>query len=139
MPRYAANVLKRLLVPLGVLIAALTALTAPLLKRYTVEGRSMLRAYAPGDRVIVERLTYRLRSPRIGDAVVVRQPGAEGRLDLKRIAAAPGSTVTVRGDRTVLGYHDWYVLGDNLDESTDSRHLGPARREDIVGRVWFKY
>jgi hypothetical protein len=31
------------------------------------------------------------------------------------------------------------VLGDNLDESTDSRDLGPVKRQDIAGRVWFRY
>jgi signal peptidase I len=132
-------VIRRLLLPIGVLIALVTAIGAPLLKRFVVEGRSMLRAYAPGDRLLIERLTYRLHEPRVGDAVVVRQPGSEGRLDLKRIAAAPGSTVTVRGEPVVLGYHDWYVLGDNLDESTDSRQLGPIKRGDIVGRVWRRY
>jgi type IV secretory pathway protease TraF len=70
---------------------------------------------------------------------VVRRPGTDGRLDLKRIAAAPGSTVAVRCEQAVLGYHDWYVLGDNLDESTDSRHLGPIKRADIIGRVWLRY
>ena len=99
----------------------------------------MLRAYAPGDRLLVERLTYRLREPRVGDAVVVRQPGTDGRLDLKRIAAAPGSTVMVRSAPSVLGYHEWYVLGDNLNESTDSRTLGPVKRADIVGCVWRRY
>jgi signal peptidase I len=129
----------KILVPLTILIALITAVSAPLLRRYVVEGRSMLRAYAPGDRLLVEHLTYRLREPRVGDAVVVRQPGTEGRLDLKRIAAAPGSTVSIKGERAVLGYHDWYVLGDNLAESTDSRTLGPVKRADIVGRVWRRY
>jgi signal peptidase I len=132
-------VVKRLLLPLGLLATAVAALGAPLIKRYVVEGRSMLRAYAPGDHLLVERLSYRFREPRAGDAVVVRQPSADGRLDLKRIVAAPGSSVTVRGERVVLGYHEWYVLGDNLEESTDSRHLGPVKRADIVGRVWLKY
>ena len=131
--------IRRLLLPLSILIALITAVTAPLLRRYLVEGRSMLRAYAPADRLLVERLSYRLREPRVGDAVVVRQPGTDGRLDLKRIAAAPGSTVTVRGAPVVLGYHEWFVLGDNLAESTDSRTLGPVKRGDIVGRVWRRY
>ena len=99
----------------------------------------MLRAYAPGDRLLVDRLSYRVQEPRVGDAVVVRQPGSAGRIDLKRIAAAPGSTVIVRGEPFVLGYHEWYVLGDNLDESIDSRHLGPVKRADILGRVWRPY
>jgi signal peptidase I len=110
-----------------------------LVRRYVVEGRSMLRAYAPGDRLLVESLTYRLRPPRAGEVVVVRQPGAGGRLDLKRLVALPGATVSAAGAPRRLGPDEWYLLGDNLDESTDSRQLGPVSRRDIVGRVWFRY
>jgi signal peptidase I len=110
-----------------------------LVRRYVVEGRSMLRAFAPGDRLVVENVTYRFRAPRIGEVVVVRQEDSNGRLDLKRIAARPGAEVTVRGAPDFLGHDEWYVLGDNLDESTDSRELGPVRTRDIAGRVWFRY
>ena len=99
----------------------------------------MLRAFEPGERLVVESLSYRLRKPRIGEVVVVRQPGSDGRLDLKRIAAGPGAEVTVRDTPDFLGKDEWYVLGDNLDESTDSRDLGPVKQADIVGRVWFRY
>ena len=116
-----------------------------LVRRYVVEGRSMLQAYAPGDRLVVEGLTYRLRPPRIGEVVVVRWPIGLVRpiespdIDLKRIAAKAGAEVTVRGATDFLGHDEWYLLGDNLDESTDSRELGPVKTKDIVGRVWFRY
>jgi signal peptidase I len=131
-------ILRRLAV-LSLLVTGLGMLLKPWFPRYVVEGRSMLRAYAPGDRLIAERLTYKRRRPRPGDAVVVRQPGAGSRPDLKRIAAVPGSRVTVRGEDHVLGPDEWFVIGDNLDESADSRQLGPVSSRDIVGRVWFRY
>jgi signal peptidase I len=121
----------------GLLLAGLVS--GRVVRRFVVEGRSMLRAYAPGDRVVVEGLSYRLRPPRIGEVVVVRQPGRDGRLDLKRIAAGPGSEVEMQGVAQPLGPDEWYVLGDNLDESTDSRGLGPVKTRDIVGRAWFRY
>jgi len=99
----------------------------------------MLRAFEPGDRLLVEGVSYRLRTPRVGEAVVVRQSGADGRLDLKRIAAGPGAEVTVGGEPDFLGHDEWYVVGDNLDESTDSRELGPVKTANIIGRVWRKY
>jgi signal peptidase I len=121
----------------GLLAAGL--LSGRVVRRYVVEGRSMLRAYAPGDRLVVEGVSFRFRAPRIGEVVVVRQQGADGRLDLKRIAAGPAAEVTVRGAPDFLGKNEWYVLGDNLDESTDSRELGPVKTSDITGRVWFRY
>jgi signal peptidase I len=114
-------------------------------RRFAVEGRSMLRAYAPGDRLLVEGFSYRLRKPRIGEVIVVRWPHALARpqgspdLDLKRIAAGPGAEVAVNGLADFLGQDEWYVVGDNLGESTDSRELGPVRTKDIVGRVWRRY
>jgi signal peptidase I len=123
----------------GLLLSFVGLAGASFVKRYRVEGRSMLQAYAPGDRLLVELVSYRLRPPRVGEVVVVRQPGSGGRLDLKRIAAAPGAPVTVQGTAHVLADDEWYVLGDNLSESTDSRVLGPVLRRDIVGRVWVRY
>jgi signal peptidase I len=97
----------------------------------------MLPAYAPGDRLLVERLSYRLRPPRVGEVVVVKQRASGGRLDLKRIAAGPGEAVA--GDNRRLWANEWWLLGDNAAESTDSRQLGPVRGRDILGRVWFSY
>ena len=130
--------MKRLL-PTGLLASLLALATLRLVGRYEVEGRSMLRAYAPGDRLLIERLSYRLRAPRVGEVVVARQPGSTGRLDLKRVAAGPGALVTVAGAERRLGSDEWFLLGDNLSESSDSRQLGPVSKRDIVGRVWLKY
>jgi type IV secretory pathway protease TraF len=47
--------------------------------------------------------------------------------------------VTVGGATDFLGHDEWYVVGDNLNESTDSRQLGPVKTGDIVGRVWLRY
>jgi len=132
--------MKKLLVAiLGTALAITGVLSGRLVRRYVVEGRSMLRAFAPGDRLVVEGFSYRFRKPRIAEVVVVRQPGSGERLDLKRIVAGPGAEVTVRGATDFLGKNEWYVLGDNLDESTDSRELGPVKTSDIDGRVWFRY
>ncbi len=130
---------KLLATMLGTGLVVTGLLSGRLVRRYVVEGRSMLRAFAPGDRLVVEGCSYRFRAPCIGEVVVVRQTATEGRLDLKRIAAGQGAEVTVRGEPDFLGKDEWYVLGDNLDESTDSRELGPVKTSDIAGRVWFRY
>lgn len=99
----------------------------------------MLPGYAPGDRVLVNRLAYARAAPAIGDVVVVRQPGAVGREDIKRVAAGPGATMRIHGESRTLAPDEWFVAGDNPAESTDSRELGPVRGQDIVGKVILKY
>ena len=132
------------------LLFALSAVAGAVLsgrfaRRYVVEGRSMLQAFRPGDKLVAEGISYRMRAPRIGEAVVVHWPNSLVRppgtpaLDLKRIAAGPGAEVTVVGQPDFLGENEWFLVGDNLDESTDSRELGPVKTRDLVGRVWFKY
>ncbi|MGE0058218.1 MAG: S26 family signal peptidase [Dehalococcoidia bacterium] len=123
----------------GLLTSGIVLVSFSLLQRYAVSGESMLPAFKPGDRLIAESWTYRLRAPRPGDVVVLRQFAGDGRKDLKRIVAGPGATASVLGIPTPLGPDEWYVLGDNLDASTDSRRLGPVQRQDILARVWFKY
>lgn len=94
--------------------------------RYEVEGESMVPAVAPGERVLVNKLAYRLSRPRPGDLVVVRDPSKRERLLLKRIDRPAGA------DR-------WLVLGANPAASTDSRAFGPVDRELLVGKVCSRY
>lgn len=132
--------LKRLIMPMAGTFTLLAGLASTrLVRRYVVEGESMLQAYAPGDRLVVERVSFLRRPPRAGEAVVVRQPGSGRRLDLKRVYAGPGSSYTLGGVVRRLGPDEWCVIGDNLDHSVDSRQLGPVSTVDIVGRVWFRY
>ena len=86
----------------------------------------MAPGLSSGERVVVNKVSYLLSRPRPGDLVVVRDPREPDRLLLKRI------------DRQA-GDDGWLVLGDNLSASTDSRAFGPVGREQIVGKVWFRY
>ena len=89
-----------------------------------VEGVSMVPTLRPGDFISV-RFPKR-GEPRTGQVVVV----TNDRRDLiKRVIAMPGETV--RGH--TLGPSEFWVEGDNPSVSTDSRHLGPTDRGDIMG------
>jgi nickel-type superoxide dismutase maturation protease len=85
----------------------------------------MVPSFRADDRVLVNKLAYRFASPKPGDFIVVRDPRSPQRLLLKRIEQA-------EGDR-------WRVLGDNPDASTDSRTFGSVSRDQILGKVWFRY
>ena len=80
----------------------------------------MLPTFKPGDRVVVDTKAQ----PKEGDVVVLRQP-REDRLIVKRIA------------RLKNGYY--IVSGDNDAYSTDSRAFGPAEKQQILGKVKYKY
>jgi len=108
-------------------------------RRMAIDGRSMEPAYQRGDRVLVNRFAYLRAKPKTGDVVIVRRPGDKERLEVKRIAAGPGEEVENWGEGRRLGPDEWWVLGDNPEESTDSRQLGPVRTAEIEGKVIAKY
>ena len=92
--------------------------------RFIVSGSSMEPTYKAHDRLWASRLFYMLFKPKMGDVVVLRDP-RDGRLVLKRI-----TRITADG---------YFVKGDNEKESTDSRTFGFLKKENITGKVLFKY
>ncbi|XP_032220607.1 mitochondrial inner membrane protease subunit 1 isoform X1 [Nematostella vectensis] len=89
--------------------------------------------------VVTEHVTSRLRTLRRGDIVVVRSPQDPRNLVCKRITAMAGDLV----DDGASGYlkvpkgHIW-LLGDNQENSTDSRDYGPVPYGLVRGRVCYK-
>jgi inner membrane protease subunit 1 len=90
--------------------------------RFRVEDQSMEPTLRAGDYVLVNRWAYRSRNPMAGEIVVLRNPEATGQFLVKRIMS---------GDATA----GFFVLGDNMAHSRDSRHFGMVPRHLIVGRV----
>jgi signal peptidase I len=125
-----------------------------------VEGHSMAPTLANHDRLVVDRLTYRIGKPTPGDIVMFHVPVAPDRLFVKRIIAQEGDVVLIRNGQVIINgrqlddryvpadfrsHEDWgpykvpadyyVVMGDHRNRSSDSRHWGPVPREAIVGRV----
>jgi signal peptidase I len=115
-------------------VALLRVLRLPLpVTRCVVDGPSMLPAYKPKERLLVNRLAYLRRGPSVGDVVVIRDPDRPTRYLIKRVAAVREGD----GGRGSGARYD--VRGDNAADSRDSRHFGLIARSAIVGRAWFKY
>ena len=92
-----------------------------------VEGGSMVPTFHPGDRLLVESLTFRSRAPRVGEIVVAADPRQPSRELVKRIGAVdPGSQSAE-------------LAGDAAGASTDSRSFGPVPLADIRWRVVARY
>jgi signal peptidase I len=126
-----------------------------------VHGQSMEPNLHTDQRLIVEKVSYRLRGPRRGDIVVVRVEGHEIP-PIKRVIGLPGETIEIRegqvwidgqplaeaylaeieqqdyGPYTVPPAHV-FVMGDNRNWSGDSRIFGPVHLQDVWGRAWLSY
>lgn len=126
-----------------------------------VFGQSMEPNLSPFQRLIVDKLSYRLHTPQRNDIVVVDLPQLDDML-VKRVVGLPGETIAVRQGLVYVNgapllepfAHDvdgatmaavtvaadeYFVLGDNRDDSNDSRYFGPVPAQRIVGRVWLRY
>ena len=126
---------------------------------FAIPSESMAPTLRPGDRVLVEKLSYWLGSPARGDLVVFEAPGG-GALAVKRIVGLPGDRVAIedgvlavngrlrrepfvdyaRMDSVYFGPvvvppGDVFVLGDNRADSEDSRAYGAVPRRALIGRV----
>jgi signal peptidase I len=164
--RSALNMLRLWLVELGetvlpaIVIAVLINLF--LAQATRVYGSSMEPNLHTDQRLVVEKVTYRLHGPRRGDVVVLRMPDRGPELLIKRIIGLPGETVEIRNGtvyineqpveepylvrRTDSAYGPTqipegyvFVMGDNRGASNDSRVFGPVPLDRVVGRAWLSY
>ena len=135
------------------------------LAHFVVDGSSMSPTLESGDRVFVNKLSYRLHDPNRGDVVVLHQiSGASERDLIKRVIGLPGEEIEMRscqvfvdgaavsepyldpatrngscgGDfaPTQIPAESVFVMGDNRGGSQDSRQLGPIEYGDLVGRAF---
>lgn len=130
---------------------------------FVVDGESMHPTFENLDYLVVDELLYDFRTPARGDVVVFRYPGNPSIFYIKRIIGTPGETVsidhgtvtilTVNGEKLTLTEpyivnedatytkdvsllpEEYFVMGDNRPNSSDSRVWGPLPKKDIIGRV----
>lgn len=129
--------------------------------RFKVRGYSMEPTLYDGQYLIVSKVIYRIHPPERGDIIVFHPPNGDSDDYIKRVVGLPGETVEVRdgvawidgvpleepyiasaagnsGPRT-LGEGQYFVLGDNRANSSDSRTWGVLPQEDIIGKAWLCY
>jgi signal peptidase I len=97
-PKKKMNPLVEWLVVVAVAITSALLVRAYVVQQFAVEGESMLSTLQDGDRVLVNRLSYRLHDPRRGDVVVLKRfdGNATERDLIKRVIGLPGETIEVR-------------------------------------------
>ena len=135
-------------------------------QRTKVDGHSMEPTLSDGDNLIVDKLSYRFRDPERYDIIVFPYQHAENTYYIKRIIGLPGETVQVidgymyingkkldehygaevmedpgiAAEPIKLGDDEYFVLGDNLNHSSDSRvaSVGVLTRDMLIGRAWVR-
>jgi len=147
------SLFRTILEPFAVAIT-LAVLARSVVHIYSIPSASMEPTLQPGDQILVT--PYFAAKPQRGDVVVFHH---NGDLLVKRIVAVPGDLLDARLGRVRIGTHplpepyvlraaatgaiesqiipadSYYVLGDNRDESMDSRSWGVVPRDGIVGRA----
>lgn len=130
---------------------------------FVVDGESMHPTFENLDYLIVDELIYDFHAPSRGDVIVFRYPGNPSIFYIKRIIGLPGETVAINHGvvtittpagktfslaepyivdedvtytKTVmLTAGEYFVMGDNRPNSSDSRVWGPLPAKNIIGRV----
>jgi len=126
---------------------------------FIVIGSSMKPNFEPGQRLLVSKITYRFGEPQRGEVIVFRPPNNRNADYIKRIIALPGDTVEVKNETVYVNGialyepylnkpphynlnevkvsdNNYFVLGDNRNNSNDSHNGWTVKGEDIVGKAW---
>lgn len=158
-PRQRSNLLREI-VETALLTAIIFLIVNTATGRFRIEGSSMEPNLHDGEYVIIDKVSYMLHGPERGDVIVFARPGE--RDYIKRVIGLPGDTVEIRSGQVYVNgialeepYINqpvrqdvaarqveagrYFVLGDNRNNSSDSRVIGTVPAADIVGRAWFVY
>ena len=145
-------------------------LRAFVVEPYSIPSGSMEQTIMTGDSVLGEKMTYRFRSPEVGDIVTFTDPELESRLLIKRVVATAGQTVDLQDGKLVVDgvvqNADYtrnkrsdplsnsiaissypytvpegcvFVMGDNRENSQDSRYFGAIKISTIQSKAIFVY
>lgn len=135
-------------------------------QRTVVDGHSMNDTLQDGDNLVVDKVSYRFSDIKRFDIVVFRNHNEKNLFYIKRIIGLPGETIQITGDDIyidgelleenygkeamqsagrayepiTLGEDEYFVLGDNRNDSSDSRDpsVGNVQRDWIVGRAFLR-
>lgn len=129
---------------------------------HVVQGESMEPNFHTGEILITNKLSYLTKEPQRGDVVVLKFPGdPENAKYIKRMIALPDETIEIKDSKVyidgqeltesyipkgtytgpdmkvTLTGDEYFLIGDNRPNSSDSRTWGTARKDDLIGKGFF--
>ncbi|MBQ2238398.1 MAG: signal peptidase I [Lachnospiraceae bacterium] len=153
---------------IGIAFFLVAILIQFVVQRDVVDGESMMNTLQDEDNILVDKLTYQFSDPQRFDVVLFPYgEGDEELCFIKRVIGLPGETVQISrsgdifidgefleeyygfediqqdkrylaADGYTLQEDEYFVMGDNRNNSYDSRQIGGIKREDIIGRAVFR-
>jgi len=140
-----------------------------IMRPHKISGQSMMPNFPDSEYLLTEKVTYYLRNPLRGDVIVFTPPISNTDEFIKRVIGLPGETVMVQNDHVYINDKllqepylkdtvmttggtfltdgqeftvpegEYFVMGDNRPNSSDSRYWGPITKSAISGRAWIIY
>ncbi|MBE9057296.1 signal peptidase I [Sphaerospermopsis sp. LEGE 08334] len=155
-------------------LIAIALTLALLIRTFIAEPRlipseSMYPTLHIGDRLVVEKVSYRFHPPETGDIVVFQTPPElqrrgydKNQAFIKRIIGRPGEVISVANGKVYLNGQplqedyiaeppnqpfptvkipedEFFVMGDNRNDSNDSRYWGFLPQQNLIGRATFRF
>ena len=133
---------------------------------FIVSGSSMVPNFENGEYLIVDEFSYHFRGPARGEIIIFRYPNNPSKFFIKRIIGLPNETIEINNGEiriyneefpggvdieetylqnkpmdnltVTLGNDEYYVMGDNRSQSSDSRIWGPLQKDLMIGRAWMR-
>lgn len=161
-----ARELVGMVVYIVLLLAAVFLINTFVAQRTQVNGMSMYPTLDDQDHLIADKISYRFVDPKRYDIIVFPYQHEENTYYIKRIIGLPGETIQITGgtiyidgevleedygretmltggiaeEPITLGKDEYFVLGDNRNNSKDSWDgmVGVIHREDIIGRTFLR-
>ena len=153
--------LRELAITLGLALIIFLAYHA-VAQTSVVDGSSMLPGLQNGQRLIVSKAAYFFSSPQRGDVIILHPPVDPGKEYVKRLIGLPGDIIEVKNSLVYVNgvalnepyikatpnysmgafkvpADNYFVLGDNRNNSYDSHFGWTVTRGKVVGEVWLRY
>jgi len=154
MRAFLREILIVITVAVAIFIVSRTAIQS-----FVIVGVSMEPSFEEGQRLLINKAVYHFREPARGEVIVFHPPNNQRTDYIKRIVALPGDTVEIKEGVVYIngsnlyepyiedppGYtlsekkipdNNYFVLGDNRNNSNDSHNDWTVKRKDIIGKAW---